>query len=191
MLLLFDVSDSMGDPSDRRDANSPSKIVVAKKALLSALTELDPDDEVGLRIFTTDLHNSPSPDWADVVPIGRLSRQRRALQRAISALVPRNGSPLYKATHDAFDTMSRGYDRNRINAVILLTDGYNEDDQHNDRRALLAHVHDPVRLFTISYSPDADLSTLRRIAQATNARAYDATDTALIGSMLRAALANV
>jgi Ca-activated chloride channel family protein len=191
VLLLFDVSDSMGDNSDPKDPTSPTKIAVAKRALLAALSELGPDDDVGLRIFTTDIRNSASPFWADVVPIGRFDRQRRALMRAVDALAPRNSSPLYAAARDAYDAMAGNYDRKRINAVVMLTDGYNEIERDNNRRALLAHLREPIRMFTISYSPDADLSTLRRIAQATNAQCYDATDPKVINAEIRAALANV
>jgi hypothetical protein len=47
-----------------------------------------------------------------------------------------------------------------------------------------------VRLFTISYSPDADLSSLRRIAQATNARAADATNPKMISDAFTSAFAS-
>jgi Ca-activated chloride channel homolog len=191
VLLVFDVSDSMGDKSDPKNPDSPSKIVLAKRALLGALSEFAPDDEVGLRIFTTDVRNSASPFWADVVPIGRFDRQRRALTHAIGALAPRQGSPLYAAARDSYDAIAKRYDRKRINAVVLLTDGYNENDRDNDRRALLAHLHEPIRMFTIAYSPDADLTTLKRIAQATNARSYDATDPKMIDDAFLDALANV
>jgi Ca-activated chloride channel family protein len=190
VLLLFDVSDSMGDNSDPKDTSSPTKIALAKRALRAALSEFAPDDDVGLRIFTTDIRNSASPFWADVVPIGRFDRQRRALIRAVDALAPRKGSPLYAAARDAYDTMARRYDSKRINAVVMLSDGYNEVERDNNRRALLAHLREPIRMFTISYSPDADISTLRRIAQATNAQCYDATDPRVIDDAFRAALAN-
>jgi Ca-activated chloride channel family protein len=191
VLLLFDVSDSMGDHSDPKDPSSPTKIALAKQALLTALSELAPGDEVGLRIFTTDIRNSASPFWADVVPIGRFDRQRRALMRAVDALAPRKGSPLYAAARDAYDTMAGRYDSKRINAVVMLSDGYNEVERDDNRRALLAHLREPIRMFTISYSLDADLSTLRRIAQATNGRCYDATDPKAIDDEFHAALANV
>jgi Ca-activated chloride channel homolog len=190
VLLVFDESDSMGDPSDSRDPASAPKIALAKKALLGALSQFGPDDEVGLRIFTTHVRNSPSRNWADVVPIGRFGTHKRALVNAIKNLAPKQGSPLYAATRGAYDTVHTKYDSSRINAVVLLTDGYNEDDHDNNRTALLAHLREPVRVFTISYSGDADLATLRKIAQATNSRVYDATITSTIGTMYLAALEN-
>ena len=69
------------------------------------------------------------------------------------------------------------FDPTRINAVVLLTDGRNEDPNNNDLEALLQHLRagtegenaQPVRIFAIAYGGDADLETLRRIAEATNA----------------------
>jgi Ca-activated chloride channel homolog len=190
MLILFDVSDSMGDPADAADPNGPTKIERAKAALLDALERLAPDDEVGLRIFTTGVTTGPSTSWQDVVPIGSYAKQRTVLTNAIEALAPRAGSPLYTATHDAYDAMVAHIDNTRINGIVLLTDGFNEDDANNNRKALLAHLRDNVRIFTIGYSGDADMSTMTSIAWATNARVYDATNTNAIDEMLPAALAN-
>ena len=106
VLLLFDVSDSMGDPSDPRDPDSAAKIDLAKRAAVASLSQLAPDDQVGLRIFTTRLGPASDRNWVDVVPIGRLDRQRAALTRAINALEPLRGSPLYLATRDGFDAMT-------------------------------------------------------------------------------------
>jgi Ca-activated chloride channel family protein len=168
LLLLFDVSDSMGDPADPKVPDGPTKIERAKAALLDALSRLAPDDEVGLRIFTTDADGVKGRNWADVVPIGRLDQQRAQLVSAINALKTQKGSPLYPAVRGAFDSMNRHIDSARINGVVVLTDGHNEYDADNNKAELLSHLHEPVRMFTISYSPDADLPTLRKIAEATS-----------------------
>ena len=68
--------------------------------------------------------------------------------------------------------------------MLLLTDGRNEDDRNNDLDGLLrtcgrgneGQSSRPVRVFPIAYGQDADLATLKRIAEATNAAAYDAVD---------------
>jgi Ca-activated chloride channel family protein len=124
------------------------------------------------------------------VDIGRFSEQKNELRQATNSLAPRQGSPLFVATRDAYDTMRQGYDDTRINGVVMISDGHNEDDEVDDRAALLAHLSERVRIFTISYSSDADLSTLRRIAQATNARVYDANMTSRIADVYPAALSN-
>jgi Ca-activated chloride channel family protein len=190
LLILFDVSDSMGDPADPAFPNGPAKIARAQAALLAALDRLAPADEVGLRVFTTQVTTGPSTSWQDIVPVGQLAAQRTVLTHAIASLHPRAGSPLYTATRDSYDAMATHIDLTRINGVLLLTDGYNEDDANNDRKALLAHLKDNVRMFTIGYSADADMSTMTLIAWATNARVYDATNTRNIDDILPAAMSN-
>ncbi|MDP9333588.1 MAG: substrate-binding and VWA domain-containing protein [Actinomycetota bacterium] len=195
VLFLFDVSDSMGDVAKldgptRRDG--PTKISLAQAALAGALDQLAPDDDFGLRIFTTKLSNPVSPNWRDVVPLGPLAARRRALLRAIPSLTPEQGSPLYAATRDAFDGVARRADPQRINAVVLLTDGYNEDEQDNSQTALLAHLatNPNIPVFTIAYGNDADLATLRKIAQATDAWNFDARDTSDLAEVLPRALSS-
>jgi Ca-activated chloride channel family protein len=167
-------------------------MALAKAALAGAFDQLAPDDDVGLRIFTTKLSNRVSPNWRDVVPIGPLAARSRALQKAIPSLRPQQGSPLYAATRDAFDAVVRHADPQRINAVVLLTDGYNEDDHDNNQSALLAHLATTpnVHVFTITYSNDADLATLRKIAQTTNAWNFDARATSDLADVLPRALAS-
>jgi Ca-activated chloride channel family protein len=189
VLFLFDVSDSMGDLAKR---GGSTKIALAQTALAAALDQLAPDDDFGLRIFTTKLSNPASPNWRDIVPLGPLAARRRALQTAIPSLTPQGGSPLYAATRDAFDAVARRADPQRINAVVLLTDGYNEDDQDNSRTALLAHLatNSNIAVFTIAYGNGADLATLRKIAQATDAWNFDAHDTSDLADVLPRALAS-
>jgi Ca-activated chloride channel family protein len=82
--------------------------------------------------------------------------------------------------------------------VVLLTDGKNEDPADNNLDALLNDLRAgnegqssrPVRIFPIAYGKDADLGTLRRIAEATNAAAYDATNPTTISSVLTAVVSN-
>ena len=105
-------------------------------------------------------------------------------------LAPKAGSPLYTAAHDSYDALTHGYDAKRINGVVLLTDGYNEVESANNRDALLAHLHQPVRMFTVSFTSDADLKSLRKIAEATNAQVYDATDPKDLATALPAAVGN-
>jgi Ca-activated chloride channel family protein len=192
VLILFDVSDSMGDPADPLNPTGPTKLALAKTAVTDALAELGPDDQVGLRIFSTGLRGAQSSSWRDVVPIGRLTTDRRRLVDAIAALEPWRGSPLYAATRAADDAVARSADTRRIDSVVVLTDGYNEDDHNQNLGALVDHLstRPDVHVFTITYSNDADASTLDKIAAATNAANFDARDTRDLAEMARRALAS-
>ena len=76
-------------------------------------------------------------------------------------------------------------------------DGDNTDDR-DQLAQLIASLESstegvtsrPVRVFPIAYGDDADLSTLRQIAEATSAAAYDASDPTTIDRVLNAVISN-
>jgi Ca-activated chloride channel homolog len=196
--LLVDVSGSMGDPADPEAGATPTKLDLAKTAVVEALDEFAPDDDVGLRMFTTGLGPNQDEEWMDLVPIGPLAGQRESIARSVDDLFPLEGTPLYTATEDTYDDMIDAFDPARINAVVLLSDGRNEDPQNDDLEGLLRHLRagsegatsQPVRVFAIAYGGDADFESLRRIAEATNAQVYDASDATTISQVFTAVVSN-
>ncbi len=200
VLLVVDVSGSMGDPAT--PGGDTSKLELAKQAAVGSLSQFKDADEVGLRIFTTGLTDDPAVDVLDLVPVGPIGPQRDALAQRIDDLVPINGTPLYHVTQESYDLIRKAYDAAKINAVVLLTDGRNEDGTPADDDAqlqdLLTNLRggsegaaaQPVRVFPIAYGNDADLAVLRRIAEATNAVAYDASDASTINQVFAAVVSN-
>jgi Ca-activated chloride channel family protein len=196
VLLVMDVSGSMGDSAGT--GGRETKLDLAKAAAVRALEQFKDDDEVGLRIFSTDLGTDRPLDYIDVVPIGRIGDQLDDLAAAIENLVPVSGTPLYTTAGDSYDEMVEGFAEDRINAVVFMTDGRNEDPRNDDLDGLLSKLRSsnegqstrPVRIFPIAYGADADLAVLRRIAEATNANAYDASDPASIDKVFTAVISN-
>ena len=199
VLFVIDVSGSMGEAAD--DASSDTKLDLAKRATVAALDEFKADDEIGLTIFSTDV-GGLGIDSVEVIPIGAASANREPMAEAVRNLTPVQGTPLYSTATEALQKLKENLDPKRINAVVLLTDGRNEDLNPNDDadqlEALLAagragsegRLQSPVRLFPIAYGKDADLATLKRIAEATDAAAYDASDPASIEKVLVAVVSN-
>jgi len=195
VLLVIDVSGSMGEQAG---GSGETKLDLAKRAATSALSDFKDDDEVGLRVFTTGIRPVEPSDYLDVVPIGRIGDNRGQIASAIQNLEPQHGTPLYTAAQASYDALRQSFDATRINAVVLLTDGKNEDDRNHDVNALLTRLRNsnegestrPVRIFTIGYGKDADLGVLRRIAESTNAAAYDASDPTSINQVFTAVISN-
>ncbi len=199
VLLVIDVSGSMGDPAT--EDSFQTKLDLAKQAAISALGEFKDEDQVGLRVFSTDLTDNGAT-FLDLVPVGPIGQQRAEMASTIDDLVPTNGTPLYDVTADSYTTMLDGFDPSRINAVVLLTDGRNEDENPDDDAdqldGLLAELRNggegqatrPVRVFPIAYGADADLSTLRRIADATTGAAYDSSNPTAINDVFAAVVSN-
>jgi Ca-activated chloride channel homolog len=191
VLVVIDVSGSMGESVPGSGA---TKLELAKAAAVKALDLFSPDDDVGLWVFTTDLGGA-TPDYRQLVPIGPLGNSINAMKQTIRSLQPLNGTPLYSATHDAVDAMRAGYDPSRINGVVLLTDGRNEDPNNSDLNGLLSYLHaeassQEVRVFPIAYGSDADLATLTKIANASQAAVYDASDPTSIDKVFVSVISN-
>ncbi len=201
VLLLVDVSGSMNDRADPE--TGATKLELAKGAAINALDDFNDDDEVGLWVFTTGLGGEGEPDeHAELVPIGRMGDVKETLTNRIRGLVPLDGTPLYAATQAAYEHQVEQFDPSRINAVVLLSDGVNDDGEPDDDRDQLATLIDrlsdraegqqgqAVRVFTISYGDNADLPTLRRIAEASQAALYDSSDPRSINRVFVAVVSN-
>ncbi len=200
VLIVLDVSGSMGDSAGAD--SSDTKLELAKRAAVQALDDFKDDDEVGLRIFSTGLGPDQSRMYLDLVPIGAIGQNREMLKRQIGNLIPTNGTPLFDVAAASYRDVLNGYDPARINAVLLLTDGRNDDgNSADDRRQesnLLTQIRQgstgenakPVRVFTIGYGADADMPSLRSMAEASNAAAYNATDASSISEVFTQVVSN-
>jgi Ca-activated chloride channel family protein len=124
------------------------------------------------------------------------------LGEQILAQFPTNGTPLYDVVSKAYASMLASYDPAKINEIVFLTDGVNDDgiveDDETEFRDLIDQLQSgsegassrPVRVFTISYGDGADTVTLKAIAQATSAAHYDASNPATIQQVFTAVISN-
>jgi Ca-activated chloride channel homolog len=193
VLLVIDVSGSMGEQVG--SAGGQSKLELAKAAAADALADFASDDQVGVWAFTSDLPG-PTGVYVEIAPIAPLGPNLDQVRRAIGELTPLNGTPLYAVTRQAVGAMSTAADPDRINAVVLLTDGRNEYPPDTDLSSLIREIQvsensaGAVRVFSIAYGQDADLETLRQVSEASRAAAYDATDPTSIERIFTAVISN-
>jgi Ca-activated chloride channel family protein len=189
VLLILDVSGSMSDSV----SGGGSKLDLAKRAAQSALTQFSPDDEVGLWTFSTGATLQDVP-YTEKVPIAPLKTNAAALKAAIGGLSPKGGTALYATARAAYDDMLKKADPDKINAIVLLTDGKNEFPPDSDLDGLAKKLSSGeelrVRLFPIGYGDKADMNALNTIAEAAEAKAYDASDPATLDNVLTAVVSN-
>ena len=131
-----------------------------------------------------------------------MSTNRERLANLIREQSPLNATPLYDVAQSSFQFTADSYDDTRINAVVLLTDGMNDDgfpDDDSDqlqqlvsslRRGTQGESSKPVRIFTIAYGKEADLDTLKQIAESSTAAAYDASNPSTINKVFTAVVSN-
>jgi Ca-activated chloride channel family protein len=191
VLLVLDTSGSM----TASVVGGRSKLELAKQAAVNALGMFAPDDEVGLWTFSTERPGSQDPPYTEQVPIGPASGNADRMRQVISSLSANGGTALYATTRAAQRVMLDSARSDRINAVVVLTDGKNEYPRDDDLDGLVNDLdaskrENSVRVFTIAYGDEADLGTLKRIARSSQAAAYDATDPASIDKVLVSVISN-
>ena len=162
ILLVVDTSGSMQDEN---------RLERAKTGLEVFFREVGPNDSVGLLTFSDQLK--------PIEPIAPFASNGARLRRAVSGLVADGGTAFYDAAVEGFDGVRELDDRERINAVVLLTDGEDIDSSLNYEEALrrLGSQGDSpnqVRLYTIAYSAGAAQAEtqLNALAAATGGKGY-------------------
>ncbi|MFV0257303.1 MAG: extracellular solute-binding protein [Acidimicrobiales bacterium] len=197
--LLVDVSGSMGEIAD--PDTGATKLDLAKEAVLSSLDLVSPTDQIRIVTFTTDTTGA-EPIITELVPAGAVGDQRAVIEQRVDGLVPVAGTPLYIALSDVFATASASYDPARINGIVVLSDGLNEDGDFNDDAPQLQALIEtlsassegvgarPVRVFPVAYGGDADRLVLEAIADASAAEVYEATDPRTIQQVFADVISN-
>jgi Ca-activated chloride channel family protein len=187
VLAVYDVSGSMKE--EVPGTGGRTKIDIVKQAAGQALALFAPETNLGTWLFSTNL--AGSRDWVESVPIGPTNAKlpngksrRQVLAEALGRLQATDGDTgLYDTTLAAFRALQRSYAPERINIVVLLTDGINDDPGGGISRAeLLSRLKSeqdkerPVRIITIAYGANADAASLKLISQATGGLAYVSRD---------------
>ncbi len=192
IMMVLDVSGSM----DEHAGDGQSKLQKATAAVAKSLEEFNPQDNVGFAVFTTDLTGGEQGIYQVLVPVGPMSTNAAKIRSALQ-LQPLNGTPLYNSTLIAQKEAVASYDKERINAVVVLTDGYNEYDGSITIESLIDQIkvtsenrNSSVKVFTIGYGANADMDVLKEISAATGAAAYDATNPANIEKVLTSVMSN-
>ncbi|WP_329015627.1 substrate-binding domain-containing protein [Streptomyces sp. NBC_00690] len=197
LTTVVDVSGSMQSPVPGR---SETRLEATKASLLRVVDQFSQEDEIGLWEFATGL-NGPH-DYRELVPTARLGAlvrgertQRTQLSAAFQALkpVPDGATGLYDSTLAAYKSAQAGHVPGKFNALIVVTDGANQDRFSISRSTLLAKLKEvrddrrPVPLIAIAVGTSADQGELDKIAQVTGGAGYQVSDPADIqGAILKA-----
>jgi Ca-activated chloride channel homolog len=186
VLAVYDISGSMKE--EVPGTGGRTKMDLVKAAAGQALGLFAADTNLGTWVFSSNLNGNK--DWRESVAIGPTSARlpdgktrRQKLAEALSALQATNGDTgLYDTTLAAFRAVKRAHAPDRLNIVVLLTDGINDDptggiDRAELLRRLKAEQGDkPVRIITIAYGANADTQSLKLISEATGGLAFVSRD---------------
>lgn len=153
--LVIDISGSM---------KTDNKIAGAREGAKAFVDLLDAKDTLTLIVFD---------DRQDVLfQSVNVGEKRAEIRQKLDLLLPRGGTALFDSIGVAFDKMKT--DPNRINAVVVMTDGQDTDSaKYKSANGLMdvlignregAKAPD-ISIFTIGYGKDADSSVLSTIAR--------------------------
>jgi Ca-activated chloride channel family protein len=161
--LVIDVSGSM---------NNDNKLEQAKQAALTFLDGIESSNRVGLAVF--------SDEPRIIVNQDTFESNEQSLRQAINRLQADGNTALYDAVVDFVDTVSEEEDTNRIRAVVVLSDGADNQSTNtlNDvSQAIAATRNDlnPVIVIPVAYGEgvtgdETAIRALNSIARASNTR---------------------
>ncbi|MFB9319538.1 protein kinase domain-containing protein [Cryptosporangium minutisporangium] len=191
VLVVMDTSGSM---KEKVEGTNSTRLQLATRAASASLSYFGTNDAVGLWEFST--HLSGSVDHRQLVPIS--AKDEEALTRALRNLQPQNDTGLYDTARNAVNAVRAQADADGINAVVLLTDGDNQDPGSVSPAALLAGLRPragqpAVRVYPIAFGDDlseAGKGVLNQIARTTGGRYYQSNDPRDIESVLGDVMSN-
>ncbi|MBI5302278.1 MAG: VWA domain-containing protein, partial [Chloroflexi bacterium] len=156
ILLVVDTSGSMGEQN---------KLGQAQDALSTFLDQIQGDrDRVGLVPFASSVYGT--------VALQDIGTQRVALKNRVGAFKADGRTALLDAVAFAYDDLQKRGDKERINAIVAMTDGI-ENASSTNTNALVQKIRRgnqsgvPVIIFSIAYGNDADFNALNALAEVT------------------------
>lgn len=144
------------------------KLTQAQAALRLFLDQIQGDlERVGMIQFSSEINN--------LIYLDELGNNRAALEAAVDQLEAGGDTALLDAIYEAFKRLQELGDTGRINAVVAMTDGRENNSDislHTLVRRLGRESRVPVVIFCIAYGQDADMETLQAIVEPTGGRVY-------------------
>lgn len=168
LMLVIDKSDSMGgyigDASrGGRPVQGTTKLELAKMASFSAITLLNPFDQIGLVAFNTDV------EW--IIPLTEAGDRER-IGTKLSGLTHSGGTDVYKGLVEGFQALSK------VKAIkkhlILLSDGLTPKADFEGLVAQMAQQK--ITVSSVALGEDADKWLMAQVAEWGLGRYYFAND---------------
>ncbi|MEO3923801.1 substrate-binding domain-containing protein [Micromonosporaceae bacterium B7E4] len=193
MLAIIDISGSMFEKVPT--ANNATRMQVTLEAAKRGLALFDDSWALGLWVFSTELNGSR--DYRSLVPIGPMSAQRERLESQLAGITPKRGGDtgLFDSILAGYKAVQDDWQPGRVNSVVMLTDGKNEDDNGISQAQLLAElkrINDPdrpVQVIIIGISAEVSKAELDSIPKVTGGAAFVTEDPAKIGDIFLQAIA--
>src|SRR5215207_2187572 len=130
---ILAVLDTSGSMKEVPPGSPASKMDIVKLAAGKAVRLFSDGTKLGLWEFST--KRTPTTDYRELVPVSPMGGKigdvptRLAMGAAIKAMTPRGNTGLYNTTLAAYVEAQKHWEAGRLNLVVLMTDG--QDDNVN------------------------------------------------------------
>ncbi|WP_219469236.1 substrate-binding domain-containing protein, partial [Nonomuraea rhizosphaerae] len=186
MLALLDISGTMALPVP---GTKMTRMQAIGKIAAEGLGLFPADAEIGVWAFSTHL-DGQGKDWRAVVPVGPLSESVNGVLRkdaigrqlAVTQAKATGDTGLNDTLKAAYAEMTKSYQEDKINTILILTDGAGNDDPDGGvtNAQILSYLKKtynpkrPVSILLIAFGPDAPKgkAQMDALAGATGGEAY-------------------
>ncbi|GAA1503199.1 substrate-binding domain-containing protein [Dactylosporangium maewongense] len=193
MLAVIDVSGSM--LTKVPTAGGADRMTVTLEAARRGMQLFDDSWALGVWTFSTQLDGAK--DYKQLVPIGPLVSQRNQCLQALQGIRPKqNGdTALYDTILAGYKAVQSGWDQGRINSLIVMTDGENDDpagglslEQLIAELKATADPAKPIQVILIGIGDKVGEGAMRQITDAVGGGTFVAPDPAKIGDIFLQAI---
>lgn len=189
--VLLDVSGSMNEPVPGTDK---TRMDVTLQAAITGVGLFKPTTKLGWWLFSTRLDGDR--DYTVLLPMRPVAEHvaSGAIQQLAAIRPVDGGTGLYDSVLAAYQDARQNWESGRINVVIVLTDGKNDDragislDQLVAELGKLQDPRRPLKIVGIGIGPGIDAAELKTITEVTGGQAFTAADPTKIGDVFFAAL---
>lgn len=158
VVLLVDTSGSMGESDKIGQARGAAKVF---------LDDQGGKNNIALVEFNTTVRT--------LVPMASLEQNRGDLNTRIDGLRASGNTALYDALLASIDQLQKNSDSNRIQAIVLLSDGQDTSSKATVNDVVRAiqvarNGKAPILVIPVAYGKDADINALNAIARASDTK---------------------
>ncbi|ONI78638.1 hypothetical protein ALI144C_27890 [Actinosynnema sp. ALI-1.44] len=193
---VLDVSGSMNGVIP---GSGKTRMQVTLEASEAGIKLMNPRTKLGIWVFSAELDGDK--DYREVLPVLPLTESlpNGALDklRSIKA-TPTGRTGLYDTALAAYTSARQNWEPGRLNIVLILTDGKNDDDGRGVSRDTLltelGKMQDPNRplpIVFIGIGPDVDVDELNAMSKATGGQTFSTADPTKINEIFFSALSRV
>lgn len=189
--VLLDVSGSM---NEQIPGTGKTRMQTTIEAAVAGTQLFSPVTKFGVWLYST--HLDGDRDYQEFLPVKPIGEHLASggVEKLRTVRAQTTDTALYDAILAAYREATRNWEAGRINTVVVMTDGQDDNDsditrdQLRDELRKLQNPRRPLKLIGIGIGPGVDAAELTDLTKVTGGRAFVAPDPAKIGDVFYSAL---